>query len=57
MKFQAVLFEGWGIPGVSGDEKVQQPAAPGAIFGVIAKLAGEVPSAEVDGLAPRGGNE
>ena len=32
MKSQAVLCDGSGMPGVSGDENVYRPAAPGAIL-------------------------
>jgi hypothetical protein len=44
------------MPGVSGDEKVQRPAMPGAIRGGMAKLPGFVPAAVVDGFWPKGGS-
>jgi len=56
MKSQAVFVEGTGIPGVSGEEYVYRPAAPGAIRAGAAKLAGVVPARPDDGLPPSGGN-
>ena len=46
-----------GMPGVSGDENVQRPSVPGAIFDRLAKLPGVVPAAWEDGFSPSGGNE
>lgn len=55
-KSQAVLSDGWGMPGVSGDENVQQPSGPGAIRDGFAKLPGDVPRARDDGFCPSGGS-
>jgi hypothetical protein len=57
MKSQAVFVEGAGIPGVSGDEKVNRPATPGAIRPGAAKLAGLVPAPVEDAFPPNGGSE
>jgi len=51
MKSHAVLSEGFGMPGVSGEEKVRAPP----ISGGFAKLPGVVPSSEEDGLFPSPG--
>jgi hypothetical protein len=57
MKSQAVFVEGWGIPGVSGEEKVNRPATPAAILPGTAKLAGLVPALVDDAFPPSGGRE
>jgi hypothetical protein len=57
MKSQAVFIEGSGIPGVSGDEKVNRPAAPAAIIAGAAKLAGLVPVCVDAAFPPSGGKE
>jgi hypothetical protein len=52
MKSQAVLVDGAGMPGASGDANVYGvPTAP-----LRAKLPGEVPWRRVDGLSPTGGS-
>ena len=51
MKSQAVLSEGCGMPGVSGEEKVRAPPTCGG----FAKLPGVVPWSVEDGLLPRPG--
>ena len=48
MKSQAVLSEGSGIPGVSGEEKERAPPTSGA----LAKLPGLVPSFLVEEECP-----
>jgi hypothetical protein len=53
MKSQAVLSEGGGIRGVSGELNARGPPTSEA----FAKLPGEVPSARLDGLPPDSGSE
>ena len=48
----ALIEDGSGIPGVSGEQKARRPP----ISGLIAKEAGLVPSFSVDGLLPRPGS-
>ena len=55
-KSHAVLSDGCGMPGVSGEEKVQRPGAPGAIRDFLEKLPGDVPAAVDDGLSPSSGS-
>ena len=57
MKSQAVLVDGSGMPGVSGEVKVNRPAAPAAIREGAAKLAGLVPALVDDAFPPNGGSE
>ncbi|EDL59102.1 hypothetical protein PM8797T_07759 [Gimesia maris DSM 8797] len=45
------------MPGVSGDENVNAPFAPGAICGGFAKLPGLVWFGRVEGFPPMGGSE
>jgi hypothetical protein len=52
MKSQAVLSEGAGIPGVSGEEKARTPPMSGG----FAKLPGDVPFFADEGLLPSAGN-
>ncbi len=56
MKSHAVLCDGSGMPGVSGDEKVYRPRMPGAILAGAAKLAGVVPTDPEAGFPPSGGS-
>jgi hypothetical protein len=55
MKSHAVLCDGSGMPGVSGDENVYRPRIPAAILAGAAKLAGVVPTDPVAGFPPSGG--
>jgi hypothetical protein len=57
MKSHALFNEGSGIPGVSGEEKVNRPATPAAIFAGAAKLAGLVPALVDEAFPPNGGRE
>ena len=52
MKSQAVLCEGGGMPGASGELKARLPPS----WGGLAKLPGVVPCAPLDGSAPPGGS-
>jgi hypothetical protein len=52
MKSQAVLEDGAGMPGVSGELKLSAPP----IAGGFAKLPGVVPSRRLDGSLPSGGS-
>tara|TARA_R110002095_G_scaffold216596_1_gene214884 strand:- start:61378 stop:61572 length:195 start_codon:yes stop_codon:yes gene_type:complete len=45
------------MPGVSGEENVNAPWAPGAICGGFAKLPGFVWLGRVEGFPPMGGSE
>jgi hypothetical protein len=44
------------MPGVSGEEKVQRPAAPAAMRDGLAKLPGDVPADVDEGFSPSGGS-
>jgi hypothetical protein len=57
MKSQAVFVEGAGMPGVSGDENVNRPAAPVRTRLGAAKLAGLVPAQVDEAFPPSGGSE
>src|SRR5580704_2335302 len=57
MNSQAVFIDGAGMPGVSGDENVNRPAAPAAMRLGAAKLAGLVPARLDDAFPPNGGSE
>ena len=54
-KSHAVLSDGGGMPGVSGEAKVRAPSGPEEMVGRRAKLPGVVPWAPEEGLNPSGG--